>query len=135
MPETITFQHVFQYSLQTPGIVLPVRLEFAGKSVDFKASVDCGASYCIFSRQWTEKLGLNVDQGIPDSVGTAMGSFPVYGHSLTLTVPGISIETTVYFAAHPEFNRNVLGRQGWIDRFKLGMIDYEGKLLLSHYDV
>ena len=29
--------------------------------------------------------------------------------------------------------KGVLDRQGWLDRVKLGLIDYEGKLLLSAY--
>jgi hypothetical protein len=47
----------------------------------------------------------------------------------------LEIETisTVYFAKEESFTRNVLGRQGWLDRVKLGLIDYEGKLLLSAY--
>lgn len=134
MPETITFQNTFRYSLQTSGIILPVRLAFAGLFVDFKASIDTGASYCIFWRGYGEQLGLNIEQGIPETISTAMGSFQVYGHPLLLSTIGLSFETTVYFAAHPQFSRNVLGRQGWLDRVKLGLVDYEGKLLLSPYD-
>jgi hypothetical protein len=63
-----------------------------------------------------------------------MGNFQVYGHQVTLTVLGITLDTTVYFAAHEQFNRNVLGRQGWLNVVRLGLVDYEGKLYLSHYD-
>ncbi|CAN5528175.1 hypothetical protein BH18ACI1_BH18ACI1_21350 [soil metagenome] len=28
---------------------------------------------------------------------------------------------------------HILGRQGWIDRLRLGLIDYEGKLFLSSF--
>lgn len=31
------------------------------------------------------------------------------------------------------FDRNVLGRIGWLDRVKLGLIEQEGKLFLSEY--
>jgi hypothetical protein len=46
----------------------------------------------------------------------------------------ISFETTVYFAEEASFNRNVLGQQGWLDRLRLGLMDYEGKLYLSDYN-
>jgi hypothetical protein len=48
----------------------------------------------------------------------------------------VDIETvsTVYFAKEESFTRNVLGRVGWLDRVKLGLIDYEGKLFLSEYN-
>ena len=74
MPETITFQHVFHYSLQTSGIFLPVRLEFAGGVAKLKAKVDTGASYCIFWRGYGEDLGLNIEQGIPEEISTVMGN-------------------------------------------------------------
>lgn len=40
----------------------------------------------------------------------------------------------VYFAAHEGYNRNLLGRHGWLNRVRLGLIDYEGKLYLNHAD-
>ncbi len=39
----------------------------------------------------------------------------------------------VYFAAEEHFTRSVLGRTGWLNHVKLGLIDYEGKLLLNAY--
>lgn len=32
------------------------------------------------------------------------------------------------------FPRNVLGRQGWLNQVRLALIDYDGKLFLSHYN-
>lgn len=45
------------------------------------------------------------------------------------------IETVsiVYFAESEYFDRNVLGRIGWLDKVKLGLIEQEGKLFLSEY--
>jgi len=62
-----------------------------------------------------------------------MAGFDAYGHDLTLSVLGVETFSRVYFAKEESFTRNVLGRQGWLDRVKLGLIDYEGKLLLSAY--
>ena len=134
MPETLSFQHVYHYSLHTVGITVPVRLDYAGEYAEFKARVDTGASYCIFSRIYGEELGLNIEQGIPEEISTVMGNFQVYGHRVTLTVLGIALDTMVYFAAHEQFTRNVLGRQGWLNLVRLGVVDYEGKLYLSHYN-
>jgi hypothetical protein len=60
-------------------------------------------------------------------------SFKAYLHTVTIEVLGIRLETAVYFAANEHFTRSVLGRIGWLDRVKLGLIDYEAKLLLSPY--
>jgi hypothetical protein len=62
-----------------------------------------------------------------------MGSFDAYGHMLTLEALRYSFDVTVYFAAHESFRRNVLGRRGWIDHLRLGIIEYESKLYLSRY--
>jgi hypothetical protein len=42
-------------------------------------------------------------------------------------------QATVYFIAEEGIKRNILGRTGWLDRVKLGLIEYEGKLFLSPY--
>lgn len=51
-----------------------------------------------------------------------------------MAVLGLAYDTTVYFADDPQFGRNVLGRQGWLDCVQLGLIDYDGKLYLSDYN-
>jgi len=81
-----------------------------------------------------KRLGLNVESGNATRFKTVMGSFDAYGHMLTLEMLGYSFDVTVYFAAHESFNRNVLGRRGWLDQVRLGIVEYEGKLYLSRYD-
>lgn len=134
MSESLSFRQVYSYGHQKIGIEIPVRLDFGGRFVEFKAKVDTGASYCIFARVFGETLGLHIESGVPEEISTVMGSFRVYGHQVSLSTLGISLDTTVYFAENPQFVRNVLGRQGWMDRLRLGVVDYEGKLYLSGYD-
>jgi transcriptional regulator with GAF, ATPase, and Fis domain len=43
-------------------------------------------------------------------------------------------ETMIYFAKDHSFNRNILGRQGRLDRIRMGLVDYEGKLYLRDYN-
>jgi hypothetical protein len=52
----------------------------------------------------------------------------------TLETLGYSFDVTVYFAADESFTRNVLGRHGWLDQVRIGIVDYESKLSLSRYD-
>ena len=75
-----------------------------------------------------------MESGTLEHLSTVTGTFVAYGHEITLDVLGLATTTTVYFAADENFRRNVLGRQGWLDRVRLGLIDYEGKLLLSDYN-
>lgn len=79
-------------------------------------------------------MGLEVETGMPLRMLTATGTFDTFGHTVNLSVLGIETESTGYFAAEDSFYLNLLGRQGWLDRVKLGLIDYEGKLSLSRYE-
>lgn len=96
--------------------------------------IDSGSENCIFERGLGSALGFEVKTGAPKRFSTVTGSFLTYGHDVTLSVLGIETATIVYFAADENFTRNVLGRQSWLDRVRLGLVDYEGKLYLSDYN-
>ena len=133
MPETLTFAKVHFYDTAKPGITVIAELRRGETAVQCEAKIDTGASFCIFQRLHGEYLGLDIESGTPQYFGTATGRFLAFGHDITLTVLGLQTESTVYFAAEEFFTRNVLGCTGWLDRVRLGLVDYEGKLLLSSY--
>lgn len=134
MGETLTFSKVHNYNTGETGITVRVRLSNVSETTDVTAKIDTGASHCIFGRDVGEMLGLDVESGAQQSFLTAAGNFLTFGHEVTFSVLGIETTTTVFFAADENFNRNVLGRQGWLDRVRLGLVDYEGKLYLSDYN-
>jgi hypothetical protein len=131
--EILEFDSVYEYSLSKVGISVEATLQNGDYSVDIDTRIDTGATYCVFERYYGERLNLKIEEGIPIEIGTATGSFRAFGHELTLTVRGIETVSTVYFAENDYFDRNVLGRIGWLDRVKLGLIEQEGKLFLSEY--
>jgi hypothetical protein len=57
-----------------------------------------------------------------------------YGHEIKIQALGYEIETTVYFWEHHRLPRNLLGRAGWINKFRLGLIEHDLELYLSHHD-
>jgi len=65
---------------------------------------------------------------------TVAGEFRAYGHELTLAVLGVEVQALVYFYENPNFTRNVLGRNGWLNRVRLGLVDYDSVVYLSPYD-
>ena len=135
MEHHLTFEREIQYDPGQPGITLDVSLSLSAASVNFPAKVDTGASYCIFERRHGEALGLNIESGLPQPISAVTGRFLTYGHEITLIAAGYDFDSIVYFAADEDISRNVLGRNGWLDRVVLGLIDYEGKLLLSRYSL
>ena len=133
MSETITFDKTHFYDTLKPGISLTATLHHGDESFECEAKLDTGSSHCIFKRSLGELLGLDLESSPAERISTITGGFPAYPHAIVLEVLGIRTEATVYFAAEEHFKRNVLGRTGWLDRVKLGLIDYEAKLLLSSY--
>jgi hypothetical protein len=131
--ETITFDKTHHYSTLKTGIVLTAILHHGQESVECEVRLDTGSSHCIFKRAHGELLGLDIESTAAEKIATVTGSFQAYPHTVTIEVLGIRSDATVYFAADDHFTRSVLGRTGWLDRVKLGLIDYEGKLLLSPY--
>jgi hypothetical protein len=136
MPYDLTFDEAHDYSRSGPrdGIPVGATLSAGGVAAHLTASVDTGASFCIFERGYGELLGLDVEAGELVVLGTATGTFKAYGHAVTLSTLGYSFDVVVYFAEHEGFGRNVLGRRGWLDHVRLGLVEYEGKLYLSRYD-
>lgn len=133
MSEVVEFDIVYNYSLFEVGITLKTVLISGDLKVDVEAKIDTGSTFCVFERHHGEGLNLEIESGNLLEIGTATGSFRAFGHELTLNVLGIETVSTVYFAENEYFDRNVLGRIGWLDRVKLGLIDREGKLFLSEY--
>ena len=133
MSQQLSFERLIAYDPGQAGITVDVLLSLFDERVAFTAKVDTGASYCIFERRHGEALGLEIESGLLQLISTATGRFTTYGHEVTLEVAGFAFDSLVYFAEDASFTRNVLGQHGWLDRVVLGIIDYEGKLLLSLY--
>jgi len=133
MNHYLEFEKLVQYDSGKSGISLKVELRLGKDSATFEAKVDTGATYCIFERAYGEKLGIEIETGLRERISTPSGSFWAFAHLVTLIVEDYSFDSTVYFAHDESFNRNVLGRHGWLDRVIIGINDYDGKLYLSRY--
>ncbi len=134
MAENLTFEKNYNYNTLKTGISLPVVLKSGENFVEVHAKLDTGSSHCIFERQHGELLEINIESGEPTTIGTATGSFSAFQHRIEISTFGFMWEANVCFIAEEGIKRNILGRIGWLDHVKLGLVDYEGKLLLSKYD-
>ena len=132
--KTLEFTNIYNYNTLETGVTVPVKIHSGSQFVEFNAKIDTGSTHCIFERKHGERLGIDVESGAFERFGTAVGGFSAFGHEVTISVLGIETFSTVYFAADEYFTRNILGREGWLDRVKLGLIDYEGKLFIAPYN-
>lgn len=124
-------EHVYPDDV-TGGILLSVKLEAGEQSTRLTAYLDTGCSHCLFQGSYAELLGMELTRGMPLSLTTGDGGIiNAYGHEVTIEVLDQRVESVVYFTDHPGFRRNVLGRQGWLHHFKLGLVHYESKIYLG----
>ena len=130
----LSFRFKHAYTQSAPGIEIPIGLSVGSEEVRILAKIDTGASYCVFQRAHGEALGLEIESGMPLPMATATGQFLTYGHEVKLSCFAGEVESTVYFAQHSAFPRNVLGRIGWLDRYQLALVDHDGLLYLSPHD-
>ena len=79
-------------------------------------------------------LELEVEAGDHRTFRTATGGVDAFGHVVELQVLGLTFESLVYFFADERINKNLLGRAGWLDRIRLGLVDHDGELYLAAYD-
>lgn len=133
MAHSIAFDHVYEYPGGVKGVQVPISLCVGKQSVDLLASVDTGATFCIFERKYADRLGIDVAAGNFQRFYTAAGSFAAYGHEIELRTFQIEFTCVVYFAEDREFEKNVVGRVGFLDRLRVGIVDYERTIYLSDY--
>ena len=134
MNHKLEFEKLIRYDAGEAGISVKVELRLGRDSIGFEAKVDTGASFCVFERSRGEEIGIEIETGLRNRVGTATGSFHVFGHQVTLVIVDYEFDAMVYFAEDENFNRNVLGRRGGLENLKVGIIDYDGKFYLSRYE-
>jgi hypothetical protein len=88
----------------------------------------------LFQSEYAEQLGFSLREGQEVRFSGAGGDIHSgFGHPVTITVLGYSVDSMVYFTDHQGFSRNVLGREGWLHPFKFGLVHYDRKLYVSRY--
>lgn len=136
MTYSLEFNQKFVYQKNKRGIFIPVTLLSGTMTTTCGAKFDPGADFCYFAREHAEELGLQVETGSLIRVGTNQPGQPMifYGHEIKIRTLGYEIEAVIYFWEHYRLPRNLLGRAGYINKFRFGLIEHDLELYLSHYD-
>ena len=130
----LSFTEELQYDEDPAGITIFVSLGYAEKTARVEAKVDPGAGVCLFTHEVGRRLGIPIEQGTPITLNTLSGNLEAFGHEVTLQTCDMVFQSLIYFAKYPNLPRNLLGRQGWLRKLKLAIVDYDNRLYLSAYD-
>jgi predicted aspartyl protease len=130
----LSFSKRDTYDSRLEGISVPAVLMTGGKRIELLAMIDTGASYCLFERGYGEALGLRVEDGVRKTYTTANSRFEAYGHEVSIQVLGTETTAIAYFFGDPGIERNVLGRRGWLDRVRFGLVDYDQAVYIANYN-
>lgn len=133
MSYQVVYQECHYYNLGKEDITLIAYLHTKRGQIEIETKLDTGAAFCLFERDYAERLGINVESGDKRRFGTLTGGFDAYGHTLTLKILEIELELMVFFPEDILLPRNLLGRN-WLRLVRFGLVDYEGLLYLSAYD-
>ncbi|CAN5466937.1 hypothetical protein BH10ACI1_BH10ACI1_35280 [soil metagenome] len=129
-----TFAHRHLYSnadaISIPIVLMSDNLTF----VDILGKLDTGSTFCIFERHFADLLNINLENALETRIRTATGIFYAFGQEINLSVFDYEWTTTVYFAESESFGLNILGRIGFLDHLRIGLIDYEQLLYCGIYD-
>lgn len=134
MPFQLSFTRREPYNSLASGISLETRLRFGELFINCDAKIDTGAEVCLFQRAIGEAIEIPIENGLKKQLETLTGVLTAYGHEVVLETLGLQLQTVVYFAESDEVKRNLLGRQGWLQLIRLGIVDYDRELYLSLYD-
>ncbi len=127
---SLEFDAGLEYEATSAGILVPIRLVHGDRSVELRARLDTGASDCLFDRFYSDILGLP-DSGVEREYRTVTGSFKAFGHEVTVETLGLQWSAWVFFHAMGNPAHAFVGRRGWLDRVRLGIVHYEQKLFLG----
>ena len=135
MAYTVVFTKRHFYDSTLEGIIVDVELSTGGEvPIRLRAKIDTGASDCLCGRQYARLSGLPIEAGYPRTFLTATGTFKAYGHEVSIRVLGIEFTSVLYFFADDAIEKNVLGRRSWLDRVRIGIVDYDSTLYLSPHN-
>jgi hypothetical protein len=127
---SLDFDADLKYEETAAGILIPIRLIHGDRSVELKARLDTGAADCLFDRFYADILGLP-ETGIERSYRTVTGSFQAVGHELTLETLGLQWLALVFFHSLGNPGHAFVGRRGWLDRVRIGIIHQDQRLFVG----
>jgi hypothetical protein len=101
------------------------------EALKLTARLDTGAADCLFDRFYAEVLDLP-ESGVERHYRTVTGSFRAFGYEITIETLGLQWFALVFFHSMGDPAHAFLGRRGWLDHVRLGIVHDQRRLFLGH---
>jgi len=125
----IVFPYYFDGSSYFPVISL---IFFVGeKRIRSQALVDSGATISIFGEETANSLGVNIEKGKRIILGGVGGRIVGYIHEVRIRVADTEFFCPIVFSREYLVSFNLLGRQGFFDRFLITFDEKHKRLSLA----
>jgi hypothetical protein len=113
--------------------LIPIRLKGPRRAVMTRALVDSGARVSVFHAAIADVLGLVVETGNRVYLQGIGAQVTGYRHLIYAEIEGIEFALPVVFSREMQVSFNLLGREGFFDRFVV-TLDEQSKLtrLIPH---
>lgn len=109
--------------------IIPVEIKGKDDWVQFHVFVDTGASQSIFSANFCEILGVNLEDGEKINIMVGDGSFiPAYIHKLDVRFADKEFDAYIGFSKRLGVEFNILGRKDFFENFVSAFDDYHKTL-------
>ncbi len=100
--------------------VVNIALKSKKNTVELKAFIDTGASYCLVHADVTEILGIDLETGEKTEMILGDGNIlTVYLHEIEVSVGGVEFKARVGFSKGLGIGFDIIGRKGIFDKFKV----------------
>lgn len=123
---------IFSYEEITPQVrrpTIPIFLKSETTFIIYRALIDSGADYCIFSIDLAYLLGIKLSSR--DNVSfSGVGREEIEGFfgKVEIRIGGVSYKTKAIFAEISNFGHGILGQKGFFDHFDVEL-SYKKQLI------
>lgn len=134
MPLKFSFQkfpqnpnEAFPDHKQAQRPVIPIKVKYQGKEIDYLALIDSGADFCVFHGEIGQFLGIDIENGKKLEFFGVTGEKEVaYFHKIIINIGGHDKECYCGFSKlnNSKLPYGILGQRGFFDVFKITM-DYK----------
>jgi hypothetical protein len=107
--------------------VVPIKVKYRGREIDYLALIDSGADFCVFHGEIGQLLGIDIKSGNKlEFFGVTGDKEAAYFHEIMINIGGHDRKCYCGFSESnsSKLPYGILGQRGFFDIFKISM-DYK----------